>query len=61
LLLGTLAPATAAQQNIPYTEGSVWDLSFIRVNPGMEDDYLNNLRANWKRIGDEAKRQGLVL
>jgi len=61
LLLGTLAPATAAQQNIPYTEGSVWDLSFIRVAPGMEDDYLNNLRANWKRVGDEAKRQGLVL
>jgi hypothetical protein len=27
----------------------------------MEDDYLNNLRANWKRTGDEAKRQGLVL
>jgi hypothetical protein len=61
LLLGTLAPATAAQQNVPYTEGSVWDLTFVRVNPGMEDDYLNNLRANWKRIGDEAKRQGLVL
>jgi hypothetical protein len=61
LLLAALAPTTAAQQNVPYTEGSVWDLSFIRVNPGLEDDYLNNLRANWKRIGDEAKRQGLVL
>ncbi len=61
LLLGTLAPAAAAQQNVPYTEGTVWDLTFVRVNPGMEDDYLNNLRANWKRTGDEAKRQGLVL
>jgi hypothetical protein len=61
LLLAALAPVTAAQQTAPYTEGPVWDLGFIRVNPGMEDDYLNNLRANWKRIGDEAKRQGLVL
>jgi hypothetical protein len=61
LLLAALAPATAAQQTAPYTEGPVWDLGFIRVHPGMGDDYLNNLRANWKRINDEAKRQGLVL
>jgi hypothetical protein len=61
LLLAILASPAAAQQNIPYTEGSVWTLGFIRVNAGMDDDYLNNLRANWKRINDEAKRQGLVL
>jgi hypothetical protein len=58
---GITLSAEAQSSAAPYTEGSVWSLSFIRVKPGMDDDYLNNLRANWKRINDEAKRQGLVL
>jgi hypothetical protein len=62
LLTASVALSVEAQSSAaPYSEGSVWSLSFIRVKPGMDDDYLNNLRANWKRINDEAKRQGLVL
>ncbi|HET7826787.1 MAG TPA: hypothetical protein VFK90_15740, partial [Anaeromyxobacter sp.] len=40
---GADPPAGAAQANAsdaPYTLGSVWDLSFIRVVPGMGDEYL---------------------
>ncbi|HEX5831657.1 MAG TPA: hypothetical protein VFY16_11800 [Gemmatimonadaceae bacterium] len=55
------APAPATAQAAPYTEGSVWDMTFVRTRAGMDDDYLNNLRAQWKRQMDEAKRQGLVL
>ncbi len=36
-------------------------LSFIRVKPGMQDDYLNSLRATTKRFYDEEKREGLIL
>ena len=59
-LLLALVPAAGAAQSAPYTEGSVWNMSFIRTKPGMRDVYLNNLRANWRRELEEAKRQGLV-
>jgi hypothetical protein len=63
LVLTTSAAAPLAAQAVqaPYTEGSVWNLSFIRVKTGMQDDYLNSLRATFKRINDEGKRQGLIL
>ncbi len=54
-------PAAAAAQTAPYKEGSVWAVTLVRVKPGMEDDYLNNLRASWQRTLQEAKRQGLLL
>jgi hypothetical protein len=62
LLAGTAAaPLEAQATRAPYTEGSVWNLQFIRVKPGMQDDYLNGIRATTKRLFDNAKRQGLVL
>ena len=60
LTAGMAVPAVAQGNTAPYTEGSVWDLTFVRVKPGMDDDYLNNLRVNWKRINDLAQRQGVV-
>jgi hypothetical protein len=60
LALLVVVPMSAAAQAAPYQEGSVWDLSFIRVQPGMEDDYLNNLRGNWARGLEAMKAQGVV-
>jgi len=54
-------PTASPTQMAPYKEGSVWAMTLVRVKPGMEDDYLNNLRANWQRTMQEAKRQGMVL
>lgn len=55
------APVTAQATQAPYTDGSVWNLQFIRVKPGLQDDYLNSIRASTKRLLDEGKRQGLIL
>jgi hypothetical protein len=60
LTLLAVVPMSAAAQAAPYREGSVWDLSFIRVQPGMGDDYLNNLRSNWRRSMEAMKAQGVV-
>jgi hypothetical protein len=57
VLVATRAPA----QQAPYTEGSVWNLTFIRVKPAMGDRYLNDLRATIARQFAEAQRQGLLL
>jgi len=61
LTTAVTGPLTAQATRAPYTEGSVWNLQFIRVKPGMQDDYLNGVRATTKRLFDNAKRQGLVL
>jgi hypothetical protein len=51
----------AEAQGLPYTEGSVWSISMVRTTAGFRDDYLQSLTSTWKRINDEAKKQGLVL
>ena len=44
-----------------YTEGPVWQVSMIRVNPGHMDEYLTTFRQNIKPFWDEAKREGVVM
>lgn len=48
-------------QDKPYTEGSVWNISMIRIKPGMMDVYMRDVLPLRKKISDEAKKQGLVL
>jgi hypothetical protein len=60
LALLVVMPMSATAQTAPYQEGSVWELSFIRVHPGMGDEYLNNLRGNWARSLEAMKAQGVV-
>jgi hypothetical protein len=61
LITAQTAAVSAQATRAPYTEGSVWNLQFIRVKPGLQDDYLNGIRATTKRLLDDEKRQGLVL
>src|ERR1700676_4772037 len=53
--------ATAYAQEKPYTEGSVWNISMIRVKPGMLDVYMREVLPLRKKINEEAKKQGLVV
>src|SRR5262245_48529834 len=57
----TIAPIASAADEAPYTEGSVFNIEFIRVKAGFGDDYLAGLGQTWKKIMDEAKKQGLIL
>ena len=56
-LVPTLSPA----QEKPYTEGSVWSISMIRVKPGMFDVYMREVLPMRKKINEEARKQGLLL
>jgi len=51
--------ATAYAQEKPYTEGSVWSISMIRVKPGMLDVYMREVLPLRKKINEEAKKQGI--
>jgi hypothetical protein len=53
--------AAAYAQEKPYTEGSIWSISMIRVKPGMLDVYMREVLPLRKKINEEAKKQGLVV
>ena len=59
VLPALVLPAIA--QDKPYKEGSVWDITFIKVKPGMFDVYMRDVGPIRKQVMDEAKKQGLVL
>ena len=50
-----------AQVNRPYRNGSVWNIAFIRMKPGMETAYLNYLAGPWKANQEASKKEGLIL
>jgi hypothetical protein len=60
LLVSVLQPVKA-QDSAPYTEGSVWIVSFIKLKPGQEDDYLKTLKTSWQALADEGKKKGYIL
>ncbi|HZP86243.1 MAG TPA: hypothetical protein VFB54_05445 [Burkholderiales bacterium] len=57
----TFASSALAQTSKPYTEGSVWYMSMIRVKPGMMDVYMRDVLPLRKQMNEEAKKQGLIL
>ena len=60
-VLLTLSAVALAQVNRPYRNGSVWDVAFIRMKPGMETAYLNYIATDWKRSQEASKKEGLIL
>jgi len=59
VFLVLLAPAVLAQEH--YTEGPLWRVSLIRVNPTKMDAYLTSLRQSSKPFLEEQKRQGTIV
>ena len=60
-LVLTLSAVGLAQVNRPYRNGSVWNVAFIRMKPGMETAYLNYIATDWKRNQEASKKEGLIL
>jgi len=43
-----------------YSEGSVWNLTFVKIKANMGDDYLKGLSKTWKASMDELVKQKLI-
>ncbi len=56
-----LSAVVFAQVNRPYRNGTVWNVAFIRIKPGMDTAYLNYLATDWKRNQEAMKKAGLIL
>ena len=61
VLLLLLSVSVFAQVNRPYRNGSVWNIAFIRMKPGMDTAYLNYIATDWKKNQEEMKKAGLIL
>jgi hypothetical protein len=59
--LAALSAGAASAADRPYTPGTVWTVTMVRVKYGMESTYLSDLAANWRRVMDAAKKQDLVV
>jgi hypothetical protein len=60
-LVLTSSVVAFAQVSRPYRNGSVWNVSFIRMKPGMESAYLNYIATDWKKEQEELKKAGLIV
>jgi len=61
LSLALLCLSVYAQVARPYRNGTVWDVAFIRMKPGMETAYLTYLTTDWKREQEALKSNGYSL
>ena len=50
-----------AQINRPYHNGSVWNIAFIRIKPGMDTAYMNYLAGSWKAEQEAQKKDGNIV
>jgi hypothetical protein len=50
-----------AQATRPFRNGSVWQIAFIRMKPGMDTAYLTYLGTEWKSEQEALKKEGLTL
>ena len=45
----------------PFRNGSVWQISFIRVKPGMDVAYMTYISGQWKAEQEAQKKAGNIL
>ncbi|MCU0370276.1 MAG: hypothetical protein MUC31_02585 [Bacteroidales bacterium] len=55
-----ISPSLVAQEADLYTEGSVWNLTFVKLKANMGDEYLKGLSKTWKASMDELVSQKLI-
>jgi len=61
LCLGFIGPLAFAEDQPPYTEGNVVNVSAIRTEYGRFDDYMKFLATTWKQQMEASKKAGLIL
>jgi hypothetical protein len=61
VLLLIVGVSVYAQVNRPFHNGTVWDIGFIRMKPGMDTAYLNYVAGEWKTEQEAQKKEGIVI
>ena len=53
--------APACAQEVTWKPGSVWNFSYIQVEPGQMQRYIDYLSGDWKKIQELGKKEGYVV
>ena len=61
LVMVIAAVSVFAQISRPYHNGTVWNISFIRIKPGMDSAYMNYLANSWKAEQEAQKKDGNIV
>jgi len=61
LALCSIAVAPALAQEVSFKPGTVWNFSYIKVEPGQMNRYLDFLGGDWKKLNELGKREGFVV
>lgn len=59
--LGLGSTLATAQEQRPYTEGTVTNVAFIRTEPGKFEEYMRYLATTYKQLLEEQKKAGIVV
>ncbi len=60
-VLALSATVLSAKDDLPYTEGPVTELAYIKIKPGMFDAYMKWLATDWQQLNDELKKAGVIV
>lgn len=60
VILFVLSDSLQAQDR-SFNEGSVWNITYIQTKDPYFEDYMNNLNNGWKKVMEEAKKDGYIL
>jgi hypothetical protein len=61
LLVAVTSFSVYAQVKRPFRPGTVWNMAFIRMKPGMETAYLNYVATTWKANQEAFKKEGMIV
>lgn len=61
VLMLALSVVVYAQVSRPYRNGSVWNIGFIKMKPGMDTAYLDYVATDWKRYQEALKKDGVIV
>lgn len=61
VLMLTMSVVASAQVKRPYSNGTVWNIGFIVMKPGMDTAYLSYIATDWKKEQDALKKDGQIL
>lgn len=59
--LSVAAVAPALAQESSFKPGTVWNLTYVKVEPGQLNRYMDYLAGDWKKLNELGKREGFVV
>ena len=61
LAAALLLAAPACAQDLSWKPGSVWNFSYIQVEPGQMQRYIDYLATDWKKLNELGKKEGYIV